>query len=117
MKFRLDPYMLALLGVVVLASLLPARGFAGEILGPATKGVVALLFFLHGAKLSREAVFAGLSHWRLHLTVLAVSFGLFPLLGLSAGLLPETLLPAPLAMGVLFLCCLPSTVMARSSTS
>lgn len=110
MKFRLDPYMLALLGVVVLASLLPARGLAGDILGPTTKGIVALLFFLHGAKLSREAVVAGLSHWRLHLTVLAISFGLFPVLGLAAGFIPESLLPAPLAMGVLFLCCLPSTV-------
>lgn len=110
MKFRLDPYMLALLGMVVLASLAPARGVAGDILGPATKAIVALLFFLHGAKLSREAVVAGLSHWRLHLTVLAVSFGLFPLLGLATGLLPETLLPSALAMGMLFLCCLPSTV-------
>ncbi|HYE46571.1 MAG TPA: bile acid:sodium symporter family protein [Caulobacter sp.] len=110
MKFRFDPYILALLGVVALASLLPARGAAGEALGPATKAVVALLFFLHGAKLSRQAVIAGLGHWRLHLAVLAVSFGLFPLLGLAMGQLPESLLPSPLAMGMLFLCCLPSTV-------
>jgi len=109
-KFRFDPYILALLGVVALASLLPARGAAGEALGPATKAVVALLFFLHGAKLSRQAVIAGLGHWRLHLAVLAVSFGLFPLLGLAMGQLPESLLPSPLAMGMLFLCCLPSTV-------
>ena len=35
--------MLALLAVVVLASFLPARGWAAEALSPVTKGVVALL--------------------------------------------------------------------------
>ncbi|RYF94737.1 MAG: bile acid:sodium symporter [Caulobacteraceae bacterium] len=109
-SLRIDPYMIALLAVVVLASLLPARGAAAEALSPATKGVVALLFFLHGAKLSREAVIAGATHWRLHLAVLAVSFVAFPLLGLGMGLIPASILPAPLALGLLFLCCLPSTV-------
>jgi sodium/bile acid cotransporter 7 len=102
--------MVGLFAMVLLASLLPARGVAAETLSPVTKGVVALLFFLHGAKLSRQAVIAGLTHWRLHLSVLAVSFILFPLLGLAAGLIPASILPTPLALGVLYLCCLPSTV-------
>ncbi len=105
-----DPYVLALLGTVVLASFLPVRGEVAGGLSLAAKGVIALLFFLHGAKLSREAVVAGITHWRLHLTVLSVTFVAFPLLGLAAGLLPESLLPKSLAMGVLFLACLPSTV-------
>jgi sodium/bile acid cotransporter 7 len=107
---RPDPYILALLAVVILASLAPARGLAGDLLSTVTKSVVALLFFLHGAKLPREAVIAGLTHWRLHLAVLAVSFLLFPLLGLAAGLAAPTLLSPHLAAGLLFLCCLPSTV-------
>ncbi len=109
-NLRLDPYMIALLAVVVVASFLPARGVAADVLSPATKGVVALLFFLHGAKLSREAVVAGITHWRLHLAVLAVSFVLFPTLGLILGLIPTSILPSSLALGLLFLCCLPSTV-------
>jgi len=109
-RLRIDPFIAGLLGVVLLASLLPARGVAAEVLSPVTKGAVALLFFLHGAKLSRQAVIAGLTHWRLHLAVLGVSFLLFPLLGLAVGLIPASILPAPLALGVLFLCCLPSTV-------
>ena len=109
-RLRPDPYILALLGMVVLASLLPARGEAAVGLGWATKLAIALLFFLHGAKLSREAVIAGIAHWRLHLTVLASTFVLFPILGLGVMLLPETILPRQLALGVLFLCCLPSTV-------
>lgn len=107
---RLDPYILALMATIVVASLLPATGAAAVALGWTAKVVVAFVFFLHGAKLSREALVAGLIHWRLHLTVLATSFVLFPVLGLGAGLLPPAVLPAGLAMGILFLCCLPSTV-------
>lgn len=107
---RPDPFVIALLATVAAASVLPVRGGAADGLALAAKGVIAMLFFLHGAKLSREAVVAGVTHWRLHLTVLSVTFVAFPLLGLAAGLLPESLLPKPLAMGVLFLACLPSTV-------
>ncbi|MFA7261754.1 MAG: bile acid:sodium symporter family protein [Caulobacter sp.] len=107
---RLDPFVTALLATVVVASFLPVRDAAADGLALAAKGVIAMLFFLHGAKLSREAVVAGVTHWRLHLTVLSITFLAFPLLGLAAGLLPEALLPKSLAMGVLFLACLPSTV-------
>jgi sodium/bile acid cotransporter 7 len=109
-RLKPDPYVLLLLATVVVASLLPARGEAAQAMGWLSKGVIALLFFLHGARLSRQAVIAGLTHWRLHLTVLAITFVLFPILGLTAGLLPESLLPQPLALGILFLACLPSTV-------
>ena len=102
--------MLALVGMVVLASLLPARGQIAEGLGLVTKVAVGLLFFLHGARLSSQSVMAGLVHWRLHLTILAISFALFPLIGLGVAHLPPAILPATLAQGILFLCCLPSTV-------
>jgi sodium/bile acid cotransporter 7 len=95
---------------VVLASILPVRGALTGDLALLTKLVIALLFFLHGAKLSRQAVVAGITHWRLHLVILAATFVLFPLLGLTAMRLPTLILPKTLAVGVLFLCCLPSTV-------
>jgi sodium/bile acid cotransporter 7 len=105
-----DRYVLAILATVVLASLLPARDVVATDLALATKLAIALLFFLHGAKLSREAVVAGMTHWRLHLVILGSTFVLFPLLGLLAYQLPPALLPGKLAVGFLFLCCLPSTV-------
>ena len=105
-----DRYVLAILGMVALASVLPVRGAAAVDLALATKLVIALLFFLHGAKLSREAVVAGITHWRLHLMILAATFALFPLLGLVTARLPSSVLPPALATGVVFLCCLPSTV-------
>jgi sodium/bile acid cotransporter 7 len=109
-RIRVDPYILALLLTVGIASVLPVRGQVAGGLGWVTKVVIAVLFFLHGARLSREAVIAGLAHWRLHITVLASTFLLFPALGLLTTLLPHVVLSAPLAAGVLFLCCLPSTV-------
>ena len=109
-RFRVDPYLVLILGMVVLATLLPVRGAAADAFGLATRLAIALLFFFHGAKLSREAVLAGLTHWRLHLSVLAATFALFPLIGWAARFLPAWILPGPLAAGVLFLCCLPSTV-------
>ncbi|MFG2988800.1 bile acid:sodium symporter family protein [Streptomyces sp. NPDC048257] len=109
-RLPLDPYVLALLGTVGLAALLPARGPAATVAGGASTAAVALLFFLYGARLSTREALDGLRHWRLHLTVLACTFVLFPLLGLAArGLVPD-LLTAPLYSGLLFLCLVPSTV-------
>jgi sodium/bile acid cotransporter 7 len=105
-----DRYVLAILGTVALASFLPVSGEAARDLSVFTKLVIALLFFLHGAKLSRDAVLAGITHWRLHLVILAATFALFPALGLIAVRLPSAILPTTLASGVLFCCCLPSTV-------
>lgn len=109
-RFTPDPYVLAILAMVLLATLTPVTGAPARIFSSATKAAIALLFFLHGAKLSREAVVGGLVHWRLHMLVLAATFVLFPVLGIALrGLAPGILSPA-LATGVLFLCCLPSTV-------
>jgi len=107
-KSALDPYILALLATVALASLIPARGAAATGFEWAANAGIVLLFFLHGAKLSREAIVAGAGHWRLHLAVMAVTFALFPLLGLAVKAIPG--LPVLIASGMLFLTLLPSTV-------
>nr|WSZ99427.1 bile acid:sodium symporter [Streptomyces sp. NBC_00857] len=105
-----DPFILALIGTVALAALLPASGTAADIAGGASTGAVALLFFLYGTRLSTAEVVDGMKHWRLHVTVLACTFVLFPLLGLAArGLVPYVLTPQ-LYSGLLFLCLVPSTI-------
>ncbi len=105
-----DNFTLALVAAVVLASVVPVGGAAARWFDVATALLVALLFFLHGAKLSSEAVVAGLLHWRLHLVVLACTFVLMPLLGLALQPLLGGLVTPELYLGVLFLCVLPSTV-------
>ena len=109
-RFLPDRFTIMLVCTVILASVLPIHGQWAEWFGIATNVAIGLLFFLHGARLSREVVIGGLLHWRLHLTILLMTFAIFPLLGLGIGFIPENILPAPLYMGILFLCVLPSTV-------
>ncbi|MFE4955247.1 bile acid:sodium symporter family protein [Streptomyces sp. NPDC056653] len=109
-RLPIDPYILALIGTVALAALLPASGGAADVAGGASTGAVALLFFLYGARLSTAEALDGLKHWRLHLTVLISTFVAFPLLGLAGeGLVPYVLTPQ-LYSGFLFLCLVPSTI-------
>jgi len=109
-RFLPDNFTLILIGLVVLASVLPARGKGADIAGLLTNLAIGLLFFLHGAKLSTQAVIAGLSHWRLHSLVFACTFLLFPLLGLLLRPVMEPVIGTELYIGMLFLCALPATV-------
>ncbi|MBO9677543.1 MAG: bile acid:sodium symporter [Acidovorax sp.] len=109
-RFLPDNFTLSLLTTVALASLLPASGGVARFFEGLTVAAVGLLFFLHGAKLSREAIVAGLSHWRLHLVVVASTFVLFPLLGWALRPVLQPLVTPELYLGVLFLCALPATV-------
>jgi sodium/bile acid cotransporter 7 len=106
----LDPFLMFLIGDVILASVLPCRGEGAVIFSWITNAAITLLFFLHGAKLSREAILAGIGHWRLHLLVAASTFVLFPVLGLLIRAAGGDWLKPGMAAGILFLCLLPSTV-------
>lgn len=105
-----DNFTLTLLAVVLTATLLPASGQVATVFEWITDLAIALLFFLHGAKLSRQAIIAGAGHWRLHLLVFSCTFIIFPLLGLLLRPLLEPLLGTELFMGMLYLCALPATV-------
>lgn len=109
-RLLFDHFTVALLLAVLLATLLPAQGQVADVLNGITYVAIMVLFFLHGARLSRHAIVAGAGHWRLHLLVFALTFGLFPLLGLLLYPLFVPLLGAELYLGVYFLCALPATV-------
>lgn len=109
-RFKPDWYLVLILLMACAAAIVPARGEVAVWLGWITKAAIALVFFLHGSRLSREAVVGGLTHWRLHLVVLACTFALFPLLTLGVVALPAWITPPELATGIIYLGCLPSTV-------
>ncbi len=109
-RLPIDLYIVAIVGMVCLASIAPARGFGAIVAGHLTTGAIALLFFLHGARLAPAAALAGARHWRLHAVVLASTFLLFPALALTAQRLAPHLLTVPLWTGIILLSVLPSTV-------
>lgn len=106
----LDRFTVLLFVMVILASFMPVSGQAAEVFSSITTIAIAILFFLHGAKLSREAVVEGLMHWKLHTLVFAFTFALFPIIGLLAKPVLVPLLGQELYWGFLFMCFLPSTV-------
>jgi len=107
-RLNIDGYILALLAMVVLATLVPARGGMAAAVSYLADAGIVLLFFLHGARLSREAIRDGARHWRLHAATGAVTYIAFPLLGFALAQLPG--LDPALATGLLYLSLLPSTV-------
>ncbi len=109
-RFVPDNFTLALIVTVALASVLPAQGQVGVAFEWITMAAIALLFFLHGAKLSRQAILAGAMHWRLHLLVFSLTFVLFPLLGLALKPVLSPLVTPELYLGLLYMCALPATV-------
>lgn len=109
-RFFPDRITSGLIIVLLMAIFLPVKGSAYIFFDRATDVAVALLFFLHGLKLSREAALAGLLHWRLHLFVFLLTFVFFPVLGIALKPLLVPLIGSQLYLGFLFMCICPSTV-------
>ncbi|HAK17064.1 MAG TPA: bile acid:sodium symporter [Acinetobacter junii] len=106
----LDRFTILLVLMVLLATLLPISGQFAYYFNILTTVAIAVLFFLHGAKLSREAVIEGMLHWRMHALVFIFTFLIFPLIGLLSRPVLEPVFGQQLYWGFLFMCFLPSTV-------
>ncbi|MDB5816496.1 MAG: bile acid:sodium symporter, partial [Rhizobacter sp.] len=100
-RFIPDNFTLTIVCTVLLASFLPASGDGAKVFEALTTIAIAALFFLHGAKLSREAILGGITNWRLHLLVFASTFVLFPILGMALKPLLSPLVTPELYTGVL----------------
>lgn len=105
-----DRFLLILVGTVVLASLLPASGRGLTAITWISNAAIILLFFLHGARLSPQAVLDGARRWRLQGAILLFGYLALPLVGtLFAQILTGWWQPG-LVMGIVFLAVLPTTV-------
>lgn len=105
-----DRFILILIATVAVATLLPVRGQALDVIGWISNAAIFLLFFLHGARLSRDAVIDGLTRWRLLLAVLGFGYLLFPLAGLGLSHALGGWIAPELLLGIIFLTVLPTTV-------
>lgn len=106
----IDRFTILLVVAVLLATFSPVQGDAVSAFNRLTTLAMAGLFFLHGAKLSREAVLQGMMHWKLHGVIFLFTFVLFPAIGLLSKPVLLPYLGQSLYWGFLFMCFLPSTV-------
>ena len=104
-----DPLIVLIILAVIIAIIAPARGNFADIFGQLTNVAIALLFFLYGARLSTQEALNGLKHWRLHLTILAFTFVVYPLIGIALRSL-TAVISNDMYLGILFLTLVPSTV-------
>lgn len=104
-----DPLIVLIILAVIIAIIAPARGSFADIFGQLTNVAIALLFFLYGARLSTQEALNGLKHWRLHLTILAFTFVVYPLIGIALRSL-TAVISNDMYLGILFLTLVPSTV-------
>ena len=111
-SFRLpvDRFLLAIVAAALVAFLVPATGVGAEVVTVGTKVLIFVLFFLYGARLHPREALAGLKNWRLHLTILAFTYVVFPLVGLGLHLFSPWLISAAVLPGLIYITLCPSTV-------
>ncbi|WP_417622083.1 bile acid:sodium symporter family protein [Parasphingorhabdus sp.] len=110
-----DKFIWLLSGAVLLATLVPVQGQAKEIAAILFNAGIFCVFLLHGIRLERHEVRAGLGNIRLQATIFFWVFGVMLAAGLLLSKAVDQLLPADVALGFLFLGTLPSTVQSATS--
>ncbi|QDH16883.1 bile acid:sodium symporter family protein [Swingsia samuiensis] len=112
---RLDPFLMSLVVAIILASIFPASGGTQKVLERLTYFLISMMFFFQGVRLERKFLLESLKNWTLQLSVLFFTFIFFPFMGVffyfvCNEVLKESFFEIGLWQGILFLCCLPSTV-------
>lgn len=117
MLSRIDPMVRLLLAAIALALVLPVAGAARDTAQFVSNAAVFLLFFLNGVRLPRHEVVAGITNHRLLLPLTLWCFGAMALAGWALWQLGGGWMPPLLALGFLYLGCLPSTVQSATAYS
>ncbi|HQV04137.1 MULTISPECIES: bile acid:sodium symporter [unclassified Novosphingobium] len=114
---RIDPMVRLLALAIALALLLPVKGGARDLAQFVANAAVFLLFFLNGVRLPRHEVMTGLGNHRLLWPLVAWCFGGMALAGWGLWQLGQGWIPPLIALGFLYLGCLPSTVQSATAYS
>lgn len=105
-----DRFILILIATLVFATVVPAAGNVLTAIGWLSNGAIFLLFFHHGARLSRQAVVDGAKRWRLQVAILGFGYGALAAAALALTHLLRGVFAPELLVGLLFLGVLPTTV-------
>lgn len=100
-----------------LAFVLPVQGNLRSLAQFIANAAVFLLFLLNGLRLPRHEVWAGMGNHRLLWPLVAWVFGGMALAGWLVWQLGQGMMPPLLALGFLYLGCLPSTVQSATAYS
>ncbi|MBK6801344.1 bile acid:sodium symporter family protein [Novosphingobium sp.] len=106
-----------LMAAIALAIVLPVSGTARDAAQFVSNAAVFLLFFLNGLRLPRHEVMAGLGNHRLLWPLVLWCFGAMALAGWALWQAGQGWMPPLLALGFLYLGCLPSTVQSATAYS
>mgnify|MGYP001764933228 CR=1 FL=1 len=114
---RIDPMVRLLAVAIGLAILVPVTGPAREVAQFVANAAVFLLFFLNGLRLPRHQVWEGMGNHRLLWPLVAWVFGGMALAGWAVWQAGQGWMPPLIALGFLYLGCLPSTVQSATAYS
>lgn len=111
-KIRIDTFVILIVISIILAYLFPQMGASDS---PVPMNLISSLgisfiFFFYGLSLSSQALREGLKNWKLHVSVQASTFLLFPLLVLPFFPFVKDTSYEMLWLAFLFMAALPSTV-------
>jgi sodium/bile acid cotransporter 7 len=113
--FLTDPMIAVLVLATALALILPAASEARTVAITVSNIGIFVLFLANGIRIRRSEIVRGLANWRYFGPLLLFVFGLMMVVGLGFAWLAGPILPPLVALGFVFLGCLPSTVQSATS--
>lgn len=113
--FLSDPMLRLLVLAVVLALVLPATGAASDTVRAVSNGLIFLLFFVNGIRVGRTEVLRGLRNLRFLVPLFGWIFIAMAIAGVGLAALGGQVLPPVIALGFIYLGCMPSTVQSATS--
>jgi sodium/bile acid cotransporter 7 len=110
-----DPMIAVLVIATLLAMVLPATGEERAVATTISNAGIFVLFLVNGMRIRRSEIARGLANWRYFGPLLLFVFGAMALAGLGFAALAAPILPPLVAIGFIYLGCLPSTVQSATS--
>ncbi|MFO6447166.1 bile acid:sodium symporter family protein [Erythrobacter sp. NE805] len=110
-----DPMIAVLVIATALALVLPAAGEARATATTVSNAGIFVLFLVNGMRIRRSEIARGLANWRYFAPLMLFVFGAMTLVGLGFAKLAAPVLPPLVAVGFVYLGCLPSTVQSATS--
>jgi len=111
-KLKIDSFVLAIIISIIIAYFLPQLGASDSPvnLNQVSSIGISLIFFFYGLSLDNQAIKNGLKNWKLHVSVQASTFLLFPLIIMVFYPLVKDSSYELIWLSFLFMAALPSTV-------